>query len=83
MAGKKIDFYWEIGSTNSYFAWHLIKPIAICHGAELVLHPVNLGFVFRHHRVCQFIRRQGAKNSQRHFSPNALNCGQQAEPIAF
>ena len=49
MAGKKIDFYWEIGSTNSYFAWHLIKPIAICHGAELVLHPVNLGFVFRHH----------------------------------
>ncbi|HJM91303.1 MAG: 2-hydroxychromene-2-carboxylate isomerase [Alphaproteobacteria bacterium] len=49
MAGKKIDFYWEIGSTNSYFAWHLIKPIAARHDAKLVLHPVNLGFVFRHH----------------------------------
>ena len=45
----KIDFYWEIGSTNSYFAWHLIKPIAARHGARLVLHPVNLGYVFRHH----------------------------------
>jgi 2-hydroxychromene-2-carboxylate isomerase len=49
MAGKQIDFYWEIGSTNSYFAWHLIKPIVARHDAELVLHPVNLGFVFRHH----------------------------------
>jgi len=49
MAGKQIEFYWEIGSTNSYFAWKLIKPIAKRHGASLILHPVNLGFVFRHH----------------------------------
>jgi 2-hydroxychromene-2-carboxylate isomerase len=49
MAGKQIEFYWEIGSTNSYFAWKLIRPIAKRHGASLILHPVNLGFVFRHH----------------------------------
>ncbi len=49
MASKQIDFYWEIGSTNSYFAWHLIKPILERHGAHLNLHAVNLGFVFRHH----------------------------------
>ena len=25
---KTIEFYWDLGSTNSYFALHLIKPIA-------------------------------------------------------
>jgi 2-hydroxychromene-2-carboxylate isomerase len=49
MPQKIIEFYWEVGSTNSYFAWHLIKPIVARHTARLVLHPVNLGFVFRHH----------------------------------
>lgn len=44
---QAIDFYWEIGSTNSYFALHLIKPIAARHGARVVPHPFNLGYVFR------------------------------------
>ena len=44
-----IDFYWDIGSTNTYFALHLIRPIAEHHGAEVVMHPFNLGYVFRHH----------------------------------
>ena len=44
-----IDFYWDIGSTNTYFAFHLIRPIAEKHGADIVMHPFNLGFVFRHH----------------------------------
>lgn len=44
---KKIEFFWDLGSTNSYFALHLIKPIAKKHGAELVPHPFNLGYVFR------------------------------------
>ena len=44
-----IDFYWDIGSTNTYFALHLIRPIAARHGARLVMHPFNLGYVFRHH----------------------------------
>ncbi|MEP9349231.1 2-hydroxychromene-2-carboxylate isomerase [Xanthobacter sp. KR7-225] len=44
---KVIDFYWDLGSTNSYFALHLIKPIAARHGARVVPHPFNLGYVFR------------------------------------
>jgi len=46
---KTIDFYWDLGSTNSYFALHLIKPVAAKHGATVVPHPFNLGYVFRHH----------------------------------
>lgn len=47
--GKVIDFYWETGSTNTYFALHLIRPIAARHGATIVYHPFNLGYVFRKH----------------------------------
>jgi 2-hydroxychromene-2-carboxylate isomerase len=39
--------YWDIGSTNTYFALKLIKPILARHDAELVLHPYNVGYVFR------------------------------------
>jgi 2-hydroxychromene-2-carboxylate isomerase len=44
---KTIEFYWDLGSTNSYFALHLIKPVAKKQGATLVPHPFNLGYVFR------------------------------------
>jgi 2-hydroxychromene-2-carboxylate isomerase len=46
---KTIEFYWDLGSTNSYFALHLIKPVAERHGARIVPRPFNLGYVFRHH----------------------------------
>ena len=46
---RTIEFYWDLGSTNSYFALHLIKPVAARHGARIVPHPFNLGYVFRHH----------------------------------
>ena len=46
---RAIEFYWDLGSTNSYFALHLIKPIARRHGATIVPHPFNLGYVFRRH----------------------------------
>jgi 2-hydroxychromene-2-carboxylate isomerase len=46
---KTIEFYWDLGSTNSYFALHLIKPVAARHAATVVPHPFNLGYVFRHH----------------------------------
>ena len=46
----KIEFFWDIGSTNTYFALHLIRPIVARYGAELVMHPFNLGYVFRHHQ---------------------------------
>jgi 2-hydroxychromene-2-carboxylate isomerase len=46
---RTIEFYWDLGSTNSYFALHLIKPIAARHGTRVAPHPFNLGYVFRHH----------------------------------
>lgn len=45
--GKIIEFHWDLGSTNSYFALHLIKPLARKHDATIVPHPFNLGYVFR------------------------------------
>jgi 2-hydroxychromene-2-carboxylate isomerase len=45
----QIEFFWDPGSTNTYFAWHLLKPIAQRYNAEVVLQPFNLGYVFRHH----------------------------------
>jgi 2-hydroxychromene-2-carboxylate isomerase len=47
MAKKQVDMYWDIGSTNTYFALKLIKPILARQDAQLVLHPYNLGYVFR------------------------------------
>jgi 2-hydroxychromene-2-carboxylate isomerase len=44
---QSIEFYWDIGSTNSYFAFHLIRPIAKRYDATIVSHPFNLGYVFR------------------------------------
>jgi len=49
MSAPRIDFYWDAGSTNSYFALKLIEPVRRRHGATLVLHPFNLGHVFRQH----------------------------------
>jgi 2-hydroxychromene-2-carboxylate isomerase len=46
---KTIELWWDVGSTNTYFALKLIRPIAERHGAKLVPHPFNLGYVFRHH----------------------------------
>lgn len=47
MDKKRVDLYWDVGSTNTYFALKLIRPILKRHGATLVLHPYNLGYVFR------------------------------------
>jgi len=47
MPRKQVELYWDIGSTNTYFAFKLLKPILARHDAELVLHPYNLGYVFR------------------------------------
>ena len=47
MLKRNLDMYWDVGSTNSYFALKLIKPILVRNNVELVLHPFNLGYVFR------------------------------------
>jgi len=44
---KQVEMYWDVGSTNTYFALKLIKPLLERYDAELVLHPFNLGYVFR------------------------------------
>ena len=42
-----IDFYWDLGSTNSYFAIKLIKPIAKQYGTSICWHPFNVGYFFK------------------------------------
>jgi 2-hydroxychromene-2-carboxylate isomerase len=49
MSTKQVELYWDAGSTNTYFAIKLIKPILERTGATLILHPFNLGHVFRAH----------------------------------
>lgn len=46
---KTVRFYWDIGSTNTYFAFHLLRPLAARYDAVIEYVPFNLGFVFRHH----------------------------------
>jgi len=44
-----VDFYWDIGSTNTYFAFRLLPGILARTGAVVEYHPFNLGYVFRHY----------------------------------
>lgn len=60
----EIDFYWDIGSTNTYFALHLIRPIAARYDATIRYQPFNLGYVFRHHNY-QLMEEPRAKLSNR------------------
>lgn len=50
MTSKTVELYWDAGSTNTYFALKLLAPVLERTGAALVLHPFNLGHVFRAHR---------------------------------
>ena len=49
MNDLSIRLYWDIGSTNTYFAYHLLRPLAAKYGAQIEYMPLNLGYVFRHH----------------------------------
>jgi 2-hydroxychromene-2-carboxylate isomerase len=49
MSEPTIRFYWDIGSTNTYFAFHLLRPLAAKYKARIEYVPFNLGYVFRHH----------------------------------
>ncbi|MDF1736153.1 MAG: 2-hydroxychromene-2-carboxylate isomerase [Minwuia sp.] len=61
---KEIEFFWDIGSTNTYFALHLIRPLAARHGASIHMRPFNLGYVFRHHNYV-LMEEPAAKISNR------------------
>ena len=47
---KSIDFYWDLGSTNTYFALKLLRPLAARYDAQIHWHPFNLGHVFQSNR---------------------------------
>lgn len=49
MNEQVVELYWDPASTNTYFAFKLIQPVLERTGATLVLHPFNLGYVFRAH----------------------------------
>lgn len=44
---RSVSMYWDFGSTNTYFALKLIRPILDRHGVALELRPYNLGYLFR------------------------------------
>ncbi len=50
MSGTVIDCYWDLGSTNTYFALKLLPPLAERYGATIAWHPFNLGYVFQSNR---------------------------------
>jgi len=44
---KTVELFYDTGSTNSYFALHLLKDIANKQSATIIYQPFNLGYVFR------------------------------------
>lgn len=44
---KTIDLYWDLGSTNTYFAIKLLEPLADKYDAKINWHAFNVGFVFQ------------------------------------
>jgi 2-hydroxychromene-2-carboxylate isomerase len=46
-SNKTVKFYWDIGSTNSYFALRLLVPLTEKYDAKIDYHPFNLGHVFK------------------------------------
>lgn len=47
MNSKSIELFYDVGSTNSYFALHLLKRLAVKYGVSVVYQPLNLGYLFR------------------------------------
>lgn len=46
-SSKTVELFYDTGSTNSYFALHLLKRLADANNATVVYQPFNLGYVFR------------------------------------
>lgn len=44
---KVVDFYWDVGSTNTYFALFGLPTVLERTGATVRYHPLNLGYMFR------------------------------------
>ena len=43
----KLDFYYDFGSPNAYFAWKALQGVSERTGLEIVMHPVLIGGIFK------------------------------------
>ena len=47
MPQKTLEFYFDIGSPNSYLGWRRLPELAGAHGVDVVCRPVLLGGIFK------------------------------------
>ena len=47
MTQKTVELFYDVGSTNSYFALHLLQRLADRYDTRVIYQPFNLGYVFR------------------------------------
>lgn len=47
MTRQTLDFYYDFGSPNAYFAWKVLETMSARLDMEVALHPVLLGGVFK------------------------------------
>ena len=44
---KTLDFYYDFGSPNAYFAWKALQGVSDRTGLEVIMHPVLIGGIFK------------------------------------
>jgi len=44
---SKLDFYYDFGSPNAYFAWKALQGVSKRTGLKVVMHPVLIGGIFK------------------------------------
>lgn len=44
---KTLDFYYDFGSPNAYFAWKALQGVSERTGLDIIMHPVLIGGIFK------------------------------------
>ena len=44
---QKLDFYYDVGSPHTYFAWKALQGVSKRTGLDVVMHPVLIGGIFK------------------------------------
>ena len=47
MVTQRLDFYYDFGSPNAYFAWKALQGVSERTGLEVIMHPVLIGGIFK------------------------------------
>jgi len=47
MVSQTLDFYYDVGSPNAYFAWKALQGVTQRTGLEVIMHPVLIGGIFK------------------------------------